>query len=264
MYSLNLSHLNLPTLRFIPTQSKIHTRRLVIIDRHGEERSRAALCEIIGSLTLPCLRELLFRSSSPHDTPLFWPRNSFPAFAARPAFGRTLTKLFLYHMVITEDELVECLSEMSLLQELFIQDNTKASGLECENPILLTNSLFRRLAWRPDSSLAPDLKKFAFASLLFFDEHALIQFVDSRLVPGATPDGPFKIEEISLIDSELEPGIVGNALGVLAIARMTTLQKEGQLCWSRHPSKFLEQKFPDVVGGLSPPLYPYAAIDSGF
>jgi hypothetical protein len=63
-------------------------------------------------------------------------------------------------MVITEDELVECLSEMSLLQELFIQDNTKASGLECENHILLTDSLLRRLAWRPDSSsesLAPDL-----------------------------------------------------------------------------------------------------------
>jgi hypothetical protein len=122
MYSLDLGHfvVDPSASALIPIQSDIPVLRLAVLDRNGEEHYRAALGEIIGVLTLPNLRELLFLSSIPDDDPLFWPREQFPAFASRSSLGETLTTLFLYHMVITEDELSECLSETKPLQELFI------------------------------------------------------------------------------------------------------------------------------------------------
>ncbi|KAJ7841583.1 hypothetical protein B0H14DRAFT_2586803 [Mycena olivaceomarginata] len=195
----------------ITIQSDIPVLRLAVLDREGEEHSRAALGEIIGVLTLPNLRELLFRSSSPNDDPLFWPREQFPAFASRSSLSETLTKLFLYHMVITEDELAECLSETKLLQELFIQDVPGDADFEDEEHILITNSLLQRLAWRSAGGRA------------------------------------FTIEAFSLIESEPEPpGIVGHGLGDGAIARMDALKAQGRLRWARYRSKHFEEKFPGV------------------
>jgi hypothetical protein len=249
MYSLNLGQfvVDPSASALITIQSDIPVLRLAVLDREGEEHSRAALGEIIGVLTLPNLRELLFRSSSPNDDPLFWPREQFPAFASRSSLSETLTKLFLYHMVITKDELAECLSETKLLQELFIQDVPGDADFEDEEHILITNSLLQRLAWRSDSSqscLVPELHAFSFASLFLFDDPAFLDFLESRVVPAG--DRAFTIEAFSLIESELDPDIVGHGLGDGAIARMDALKAQGRLRWTRYRSKHFEEKFPGV------------------
>lgn len=237
IYSLNLSGLDLPAPHL--SQNQIHSNipvlRLGILDRNGEAHTRAALGQIIGTLTLPNLQELHLRATNPND-PLFWPRDDFTLFSSRSSLRNTLTKLFLYDMVTTEDELVHCLSDLHVLQELFIQDVDGAS--DNDDHILLTDALLRRLAWRADSScLVPNLNKLSFASLFFFDDDAFLEFVESRLVPGRTPDdGPLSIEACALIDAEPDLGIVGGCLGAAALGRMATLQTQGLVRWSKHGS----------------------------
>ncbi|KAF7350594.1 3-beta hydroxysteroid dehydrogenase isomerase family [Mycena sanguinolenta] len=248
IYSLNLSFFDSSTFSAIrlAVESHIPIFRLAILDRNGEEHSREALGEIITALTLPNLQELHFRSSRPEAHPLFWPRDHFPAFASRSCFRDILTKLFLYDMVIAEDELVECLSDMRALMELFIQDVVGSSDHE-EN-ILINDTLLRRLTWRSDSScIAPNLNIFSFASLFFFDDDALVPFVESRARPAERHDSsPFRMEAFALVDSELNIRVIGHGFGVDAIAHMDTLQKQGVLRWARHGRKGLQQRFPDV------------------
>ncbi|KAJ7841585.1 hypothetical protein B0H14DRAFT_3869117 [Mycena olivaceomarginata] len=152
---------------------------------HFVERRRTLPCgvgRIIGVLTLPNLRELLFRSSIPDNDPLFWPREQFPAFASRSSLGDTLTKLFLYHMVITEDELAETIPG--------------DVDFEREEHILITDALFQRLTWRSDSAsascLVPELHTFSFASLFFFDDSAFLDFLEPRVAPAR--DRAFTVE----------------------------------------------------------------------
>ncbi|KAF7362781.1 3-beta hydroxysteroid dehydrogenase isomerase family [Mycena venus] len=239
IYSLNLSALDplAPHFSQQQIQSNIPILRLGILDRYGEEHSRPALGQIIGSLTLPNLRELHFRSTSPKD-PLFWPHD-FNLFSSRSSLRETLTKLFLYDMVITENELVHCLSDMHVLQELFVQD----VGGDDDDHILITDTLLQRLTWRADSScLVPNLHDFSFASLFFFDDDDFIEFVESRLVPGRTQNGPLRIEAFAIIDAEPGLGIVGVGLGAVAVGRMAVLQTQGLIRWSKHGSKHFRKK----------------------
>ncbi|KAJ6493417.1 hypothetical protein C8R45DRAFT_1136627 [Mycena sanguinolenta] len=149
-------------------------------------------------------------------------------------------------MIITEVELVECLSDMTALVELFIQDVIGNSDYP-EN-ILINDTLLRRLSWRSDSScLAPNLSIFSFASLFFFDDDALVPFVDSRArAVHRHNSGPFRMEAFALVDSELNIGVVGHGFGAEAIAHMDTFQKQGLLRWARDGRKGLRQKFLDV------------------
>ncbi|KAF8160360.1 hypothetical protein K438DRAFT_1942370 [Mycena galopus ATCC 62051] len=121
MDDLQLSQWNASTSTLVRVQSNIPVLRLTVFDE-DEGHSRLALGTILGALTLPCLQELHLCSSRPNEHPFLWPRDHFQAFASRSCLLKTLTKLFLYDVVITEEELVECLSEMPALLELFIQD----------------------------------------------------------------------------------------------------------------------------------------------
>jgi hypothetical protein len=212
------------------------------------------LGEIIGVLTLPNLREILFRSSIPDDDPLFWPREQFPAFTSRSSLGESLTTLSLYHMVITKDELAECLSETKVLQELFIQDVSGDADFEREEHILITDSLFQRLASRSEPSasascLVPELHTFSFASLFFFDDPAFLGFLEPRVTP--VRNRAFTVETLSLIDSKPDLGIVGHGLGNGAVVRMEGLKAQGRLRWARYGSKYFKEEFPGVCCAFS-------------
>ncbi|KAF8145772.1 hypothetical protein K438DRAFT_1871447 [Mycena galopus ATCC 62051] len=245
LYDFNVSHFTLPisALASVRVQSDIPVLRLALLDDDSDEHSRQALGEILRVLTLPCLQILHFHSSN--LCPLFWPRDDFLALSLRSSFHNTLTKLFLYDMVIAQDELVGCLSEMKSLRELFIQDVPGDTGSDRPD-ILITDSLLRRIAWQPDSSrLAPYLHHFSFGSLFLFEDNAFMEFVDSRLDSGATRDAPFRIEAFRVFGT---PSFIRNDLAVMA--RMTALENQGLLRWSQQDHEDLRQKFPQLLFDL--------------
>ncbi|KAF8145768.1 hypothetical protein K438DRAFT_1735266 [Mycena galopus ATCC 62051] len=248
LYDFNVSDFTLPisALASVRVQSDIPVLRLALLDDESDEHSRQALGEILRVLTLPCLQVLHFHSSNLR--PLFWPRDDFLALSLRSSFHNTLTKLFLYDMVIAQNELVRCLSEMKSLRELFIQDVPGDTGSNRPDHILITDSLFRRIAWQPDSScLAPHMHHFSFGALFLFEDNTFMEFVDSRLASGATHDAPFRIEAFRVFGT---PSFVRNGLGDTAIARMTALKNQGLLQWSQQDHEDLRQKFARLLVDL--------------
>ncbi|KAJ7655988.1 hypothetical protein DFH06DRAFT_1473737 [Mycena polygramma] len=178
--------LEVPILTLPPKSSDIHSLDWAIGGSSDSEISRQVLGGILSLLILPYLQELTLQPCA--NEPLFWPRDGFLSFASRCGLHAKLTKLSLHEMVITEDELLECLSGMQALQKLFIQD------VPSRGHILITDHLVRRLTWTSDSTcLIPHLSSFHFASIQTFSQHTLLDFVNSRLVPGRTDIGPFNV-----------------------------------------------------------------------
>ncbi|KAF8145759.1 hypothetical protein K438DRAFT_1735247 [Mycena galopus ATCC 62051] len=249
LYDLDVSDFTVPisALASVRVQSDIPILRLAILDVQIEEHSRQALGEILRVLTLPRLQLLHFHSPRPERFPLFWPRDDFLALASRSSFRNTLNKLFLHDLVITQDELVGCLSDMKVLRELFIQDvpGDFSTDHRRADHILITDSLLQRLGWRPDSScLVPHMHHFSFGSKFSFEDNAFIEFVDSRLVSGATRDAPFRIDAFRVTDT---PNPVRNGLDDAAIARMTALENQGLLRWSQQDREDLRKKLEIVT-----------------
>ncbi|KAJ6493394.1 hypothetical protein C8R45DRAFT_1095896 [Mycena sanguinolenta] len=82
-YDLNISDFDLfttTTLFSFRIQSNIPILRLALLDENDEDHSRPILGAIIGTLVLPRLQELHFRSFSPDNYPIFWPRDDFMVF----------------------------------------------------------------------------------------------------------------------------------------------------------------------------------------
>ncbi|KAJ6484072.1 hypothetical protein C8R45DRAFT_1000099 [Mycena sanguinolenta] len=239
LYNLNISAFDLPVEGFssLRVHSTIPVFRLSFLDDKGAHHSRPILGAIIGTLTLPCLQELLFFSSNPEDHPLFWPREDFLAFSSRSALRDTLTKLILYDTVITEDELVDCLSEMKVLLELFIQDVPGNSNRD--QHVLITDTLLDRLTWQDDPScLAPHLHCFAFSSLFVFGDDAFMKFAESRVVSGRAGDVPFTIQAFHATgDVEFAEAVT---------ARMTVWKTQDIFHSSVPERETLRHKFSDI------------------
>ncbi|KAJ6464616.1 hypothetical protein C8R47DRAFT_1224687 [Mycena vitilis] len=179
---------------------------------------RSTFSRILATITLPSLRHLRFRFPDLKGH-LLWPHDSFLVFAARSSLQTSLTTLSLHRMVVTEDELVECLLELPSLLNLSIQDVPP-----CEEHTLITDSLLQRLTWTSDtSSLVPCLSSFRVASLFRFDR--LLNFVTSRIVPGKTNGRPFTLEmKVLESNSEVEVEVLARTLD--------PLRDEGKLRWS--------------------------------
>ncbi|KAJ7289556.1 hypothetical protein C8J57DRAFT_1213890 [Mycena rebaudengoi] len=108
----------------------------------------------------------------------------------RSSLKDTLEMLELKCLTIIDAELIQCLSELPLLQTLSLSDSlhTPASS----DHILLTDDLFHGLALRPDiPPLIPDLQSFEILSLFHFSAQAYRDFVRSRIVPGTPRGSPF-------------------------------------------------------------------------
>ncbi|KAJ7125534.1 hypothetical protein C8R43DRAFT_1030434 [Mycena crocata] len=181
-----------------PVESDIWSLNWTIFSPDRPDHARQALGDILGTLTLPCLKRLSLDSTQGNNPPLFWPHDQFIAFASRSGCSNTLISLSLHNMVITESELVQCLSVMASLEVLFIQDvPSKTSG--GPDHILITDGLLRQLFWTADATcLIPSLARFSFESLFTFDKNVLLGFIASRLTSGRT----FAIELLHLKDVE--------------------------------------------------------------
>ncbi|KAJ7026876.1 hypothetical protein C8F04DRAFT_1008707 [Mycena alexandri] len=145
------------------------------------------LREIFGAITLPRVQHLTLHHQWYTPAPT-WNQASFFDFASRSSLHTNLIQLDL-RIIISEDELLQCLVVLPLLQHLTIADSEHHG-----NPSLVTDHLLRRLAWISDENcLIPRLHSFTCTSLRTFTDEALLEFLTSRLVPrprsedGGTP-----------------------------------------------------------------------------
>ncbi|KAJ7673716.1 hypothetical protein DFH06DRAFT_1173112 [Mycena polygramma] len=179
--NLQVTYLRVPMPALPPIVFNIQSLQWEMGDFEDDEHSQQSLGGLLGRLTLPCLRELTLQSCD-GAPPLFWPQGDFLAFTSRSLFRENLIKLCLQDVIITTDELVECLSQMQAIQELFIQD------VPARAHILITDGLFHSLTRTSGPAcLIPHLSSFRFACGLHFSETMLLGFVESRLFPGQRP-----------------------------------------------------------------------------
>ncbi|KAJ7167963.1 hypothetical protein C8R46DRAFT_1350843 [Mycena filopes] len=169
-----------------PITSQIWSLQLSGWDDTSDDYSRSVLGHVMDMLTLPCLRRLVF---APFEL-IPWPTKQFPTFASRSSLCDTLTHLSLQRVVITESELVECLSHTPILLELTIHDVHRR--LPHPDHILVTDTLLQRLTATPDP-LVPRLSILTMVSFLAFDDPVLLDFVTGRLVSGRTAEAPFRL-----------------------------------------------------------------------
>jgi hypothetical protein len=178
---LDMAEYDAVHLALAPVVSNIFSLRLKL--------SISAVGQIIQTLTLPYARELSFISSGSGH---LWDQAHFRRFAARSSFKDSLKALELKCLTITDVELLQCLSELPLLQRLSLADRPKPSHWESADHILLTDNLLHRLSLRPDTiPLIPDLQLFRIISRFRFSAQAYVDFIRSRLVPRSSNDTPF-------------------------------------------------------------------------
>ncbi|KAJ7617649.1 hypothetical protein DFH06DRAFT_1483478 [Mycena polygramma] len=218
---LDLFDLDLPSMPPPPVECHIRSLDLAVTDSLGSLHFQQAVNGILAALTLPCVGQLALRASGP--CVLFWPEKGFLELASRSSFGHSLTKLFIRNILIREHELVDCLSGLPALIELFVQD---VPGDPTSSSVVITDGLLRRLTWTDDPGcLTPHLASVHLGSLFAFDIGVLLDFVKSRVIPGRTDRGPFEVEMLWLpeSDSRFKP---------LMATQLVELHDQRQLRWS--------------------------------
>ncbi|KAJ7116198.1 hypothetical protein C8R43DRAFT_1078061 [Mycena crocata] len=222
---LDISNLDLPTSGSSPVSFDIGYLRLGLLDHGDPKCSQGFLVVIMGMLILPRLKEL-FLEATVAESPLFWPQEQFLGLASRSSFDTTLTRLFLHDVVIAEGDLVECLSKLPLLLQLFIQDVVDGTY-----HTLITDSLLRRLTWTPNSDgLVPRINELNFTSIFTFDQHVWLDLVISRLTPGRTCGSPFNMD--LHWHGGYEPDIDGEVE-----TRLTQLEDQGEFVLWLNPDE---------------------------
>ncbi|KAJ7097495.1 hypothetical protein C8R43DRAFT_1169126 [Mycena crocata] len=147
------------------------------------ERAKEALGSIFTALTLPRLLALELHRKFFEPAPL-WNHTHFLTFAARSSFHAHLIELEI-HIIITDDELVQCLAVLPLLKTLTISD----CGGDTDH-VVVTDQLLQRLTYTAEvqKCLIPNLHYFNFTTLFRFTPDTYLNFLASRLVPGRTHD----------------------------------------------------------------------------
>ncbi|KAJ7501001.1 hypothetical protein B0H11DRAFT_2224846 [Mycena galericulata] len=222
IYNLDID--DTATANLEPVTADICIFHMTLITCIGAEHARICTSEILATLTFPNLRGLFF-ASGVIDNPLSWPREPFLAFASRCSTRSNLTQLSLHDTVISEEDLFECIAEMPILHELFIQDipSWVADGAD---HILLTSGLFQRLTWTSDPTcLVPRLVIFDFSSFFTFDEGVWLDFVESRVVPGRDEFGSFEMKTLWLTPATPE-------LDEPVLDRMSELDEQREVYWT--------------------------------
>ncbi|KAJ7065491.1 hypothetical protein C8F01DRAFT_1125767 [Mycena amicta] len=134
--------------------------------------------EVLNRVTLPALTHLeatsIYYPAAPG--PLLWNNTSFQLASARSGWDKTLTSLYLFHVLLCPAELLSTLEGLPRLSVVVIADHAPQT-------ILLNDDVLHALVWDPDEghNLLPNLTVFGSLSLLHFDEQLMLKFFRSRL-----------------------------------------------------------------------------------
>ncbi|KAK7057993.1 hypothetical protein R3P38DRAFT_1191200 [Favolaschia claudopus] len=162
--------------------------------------SQRVLGEILGALKLPSLVHLYLSCALQQGKPVLWPHPQGLAFLQRAKYdGHSLLEtLHLHNVVITEEELVQCLGQLPELRDLYVTDHPAVEALPNNTPhILITDTLLQRLSPNPDdirNSLVPMLAFVQFKTVGQFSDPVLLQFIETRVGAVAhweLEDNPF-------------------------------------------------------------------------
>ncbi|KAF8145509.1 hypothetical protein K438DRAFT_545481 [Mycena galopus ATCC 62051] len=107
--------------------------------------SKAALACFFQHLTLPLLKQLRLEAQFYPSPQLLWPHAEFLALAARSDFDFHLTSLEIYQVLITEEQLLECLAGLNSLERLAISDHPTEEGKGAADGPLITDTLDPRI-----------------------------------------------------------------------------------------------------------------------
>jgi hypothetical protein len=145
----------------------------------NDEGPLSMVGQLVEYLTVPHVVALGFTAHL-NSLPILWHQPRFEAFAARSKLRETLKELDFERLLVTDVELLQCLSELPLLQILRISDSPQRPA----DHILITDHLLHSLTLRPDTpALIPHLHTFRIVSLFQFDAQAYVEFVRSRVAP---------------------------------------------------------------------------------
>ncbi|KAJ7473998.1 hypothetical protein FB451DRAFT_1558270 [Mycena latifolia] len=179
---------------------------LDVLTRFSPTSVGPMLAKIVESLTLPGLKELRIECRKYPLLPLPWPHTQFLALAARSSFSTHLQNLELSHSIITEIELIECLSALASLERLAISDHLSVEDGGADQ-LLITDTLLTHLTRTPPSACpVPHLRVLCFQTLLQFDDTLFLNFLLSRLYN----ERPFNSQILCLPGHrrDLDPSVV--------------------------------------------------------
>ncbi|KAF7296428.1 F-box domain-containing protein [Mycena chlorophos] len=150
--------------------------------------------EVLNRVTLPALTHLeatsIYYPATPG--PLLWNQESFQAASYRSDWAKSLTSLYLFHVLLRPAELLSTLTSLPRLSVVVVADHAP-------NEVLLNNDVLQALVWDPDKdrTLLPNLTVFGALSLLSFDENLLLAFFRSRLEKmDTTPSLPHPVADV--------------------------------------------------------------------
>ncbi|KAJ7633629.1 hypothetical protein DFH06DRAFT_1337123 [Mycena polygramma] len=166
-----------------PTSSDVGHLTIELEGEFFKHHCQQALSAIFAALTLPRLERLNFKSEEYPRFPLVWPQPQFIALGQRSAFHTTLRSLCLFHVHITEAQLLQCLTALPALTSLAIADHERISGRGV-NLELITDALLGALTKTSDTPcLVSELDAFSVRSRLQFTDSVYLNFVLSRIRP---------------------------------------------------------------------------------
>lgn len=165
------------------TSSNVGHLAIGLLGEFFRNQCKQALGSIFAGLTLPRLEGLTFDSEKYPCFPLVWPQSQFLALCQRSAFHGHLQSLCLYHVHITEGQLLYCLPFLPALTTLAIADHERIRGRGV-NLELITDTLLVALTKTSNARcLIPRLDTLSLRSRLQFDDSVYLDFVLSRLQP---------------------------------------------------------------------------------
>ncbi|KAJ7286795.1 hypothetical protein C8J57DRAFT_1495289 [Mycena rebaudengoi] len=152
------------------------------------------------AVTLPNVSTVYLNTQSPcllgHDV--------LHDLAERSSFNSSLIVLQLSRVAILPEVLLQLLSGLPRLRELYICD-LPASGPENPERVIITDLLFLSLTSIPDTQpLVPDLRVLNLTSLLRFRDDIFLDFVTSRVFPCRGDEMPFYTDFLWLPGHERE------------------------------------------------------------
>ncbi|KAJ7763960.1 hypothetical protein DFH07DRAFT_916982 [Mycena maculata] len=177
-----------PSRLIVPNMAPITSNILALSmsarDCYSREPCLRFFNAILSALTLPHLQRLRFWVSWTWSRayPFEWPHKEFLALSARSSFHTHLQTLQLLSVVITDAELVECLSILPLLRQLEIADHPGRGyypEMHLISDTLLSSLTLTRTA--NSTTLVPRLRSLTCLSFLEFDDNVYLNLVLSRL-----------------------------------------------------------------------------------
>jgi hypothetical protein len=193
------AHLSLD-LNPVVCEASFFLMTLKLEDDVDHARFRLVCADILAHLTLPNVSAFYLNTQSPC---LLVP-NALHDLVSRSSFDSNLTILQLSRVAIPAKSLLQLLSGVPRLRELYICD-LPASGPENLEQVIITDLFLISLTSVPDAQpLVPDLRVLSLTSLLRFHDDILLDLITSRVFSCGEDEMPFWTDLLWLPGHERE------------------------------------------------------------